>query len=85
MNDPLDEHDASPPRPLPRRPPKPFGMHALVDAGIAFLVILIPLLFFRIDLGTIVLIGLLLGAALAPITRGIEMRMLEQRPEADAP
>ena len=57
VTDPPDEQSEPPepaesrPRQLPRRPPHPLGMHALVDSCIAFLVIVIPLLFFQLDLG----------------------------------
>ena len=60
-------------------------MHALVDSCIAFLVIVIPLLFFQLDLGTIVIIALLLGAAASPLTRRYETEALAKRPEPDAP
>ena len=91
MTDPPHEQ-SEPPEPaesrpwqLPRRPPHPLGMHALVDSCIAFLVIVIPLLFFQLDLGTIVIIGLLLGAAASPLTRRYETEALAKRPEPDAP
>ena len=81
MNDPIHE---PPPRQLPRRPPRQLGVHALVDSGVAFLVVIIPLLFFRVPLSAIVLIGLMLGAVLAPFSRRYEMQMLAKRPEAEA-
>jgi hypothetical protein len=74
-----DVPPAVPPAPLPPRAPRPLPVHFAVDTAAAFLTIVILGLIFGLSLGVIVGFAILMGAALTPITRGIEGRQLAER------
>jgi hypothetical protein len=71
------------PAPLPRRDPRPFPVHWLVDSAIAFLAVVLVALMFEMGLGAIVIMALLLGLVAAPFTRNLEAKALAAR-DADA-
>jgi hypothetical protein len=68
--------DAAPP---PRREPRPFTVHWVIDSAIAFLASVLVALMFEIDLGAIIIGSLLVGMVAAPFTRSYEARALERR------
>lgn len=80
----MSDPDAPRP-PLPRRPPRPLGVHWLVDSAVAFCVIVLPALFLGAGIVPIVIAALLLGAAIAPWTRQREIAALARRPDPEGP
>jgi hypothetical protein len=78
------DEDVTPPR-LPPRPPRPFVVHWLVDAAIAFLVVLFPLLILGANLLPYAIAAALVGLAVAPITQRLEAEALARRQHPDAP
>jgi hypothetical protein len=70
------------PTPLPRREPRPFVVHWLIDSAVAFLAVVLVALMFEIGLGAIVIAALVLGLVGAPFTRNLEAKALARR---DAP
>lgn len=71
---------------LPPRPPRPFAVHWLVDAAVAFLAVVLVALFWGVPLVPVGIAALVVGALAAPFTRRAEIRALAARPpdEADA-
>ena len=67
------------PAPLPRRDPRPFPVHWLVDSAVAFLAVVLVALMFEIGLGAIVIVALVLGLVAAPFTRNLEAKALAAR------
>ena len=65
--------------PLPPRDPKPFAVHWLVDAAVAFLAVVIVALFWGVPLVPLAIAALVVGAVAAPFTRRAEIRGLEAR------
>ena len=72
----------SDPAPLPRRDPRPFPLHWLVDSAVAFLGIVLVALMFEIGLGAIVIAALVIGLIAAPVTRNLEAKALAARDAA---
>jgi hypothetical protein len=70
------------PAPLPRRDPRPFPVHWLVDSAVAFLAIVLVALMFEIGLGAIVIAALVLGLVATPFTRNLEAKALAARDAA---
>ncbi len=66
------------PRPL-RTEPQPPSLHWLVDSAIAFLVLILPALFFSVRWPLVVLIALAIGAIATPYSRRAEARGLAAR------
>jgi hypothetical protein len=60
-------------------------MHWLVDSAVAFCVIVIPCLFFRVPLIAIAIVALVVGAPVALWTRRREVEALARRPDPDPP
>ena len=71
-----------PPAPLPRRDPRPLAVHLAVDTAVAFLLLVIVLLFLGADIFVVLIASVFVGAIAAPYTRRAEERALAQRPEA---
>ena len=67
--------------PLRRRPPRSLAVHAAADAGIVFLVAVLPALFLGAPFWAIVVGAILGGLPAAPFTRRAEARALAARPE----
>lgn len=80
---------SSPTPALPPRDPKPFAVHWLVDAAVAFVAVVIVALFWGIPLVPLAIAALVVGAVAAPFTRRAEIRGLAARRAAadddDAP
>ena len=74
MNDP-----GHAPRPLPPRPPRSFLVHWAVDSAIAFLVVLLPVLFLSASVWVAVVIGVVVGWLVTPWSRRAEARGLAER------
>jgi hypothetical protein len=74
--------DPEQPAPLPRRDPRPLVVHFVVDAAVAFLLLVIVLLFLGADIFVVLIAAVVVGAIAAPYTRRAEERALAQRPEA---
>lgn len=81
MSDPEPESDR--PRLLPRREPRPLVIHALVDAGVAFLALVILFLILDLSIWVTVAAAVALGIAAAPLSRRAEARALAHRPAGD--
>lgn len=64
---------------LPVRPPRPFAVHWLVDAAVAFVAVVIVALFWGVPLVPLAIAALVVGAIAAPFTRRAEIRGLEAR------
>ena len=77
MTDPSDA-----PR-LPPRPPRPFAVHWLIDAAVAFLAVVIVALFWGVSLVPLAIAALVVGAIAAPFTRRAEIRALDARAAAE--
>ena len=80
--------ESSPAPGLPIPPPRPFAVHWLVDAAVAFVAVVIVALFWGVPLVPLALAALVVGAIAAPFTRRAEIRGLEARRallEGDAP
>jgi hypothetical protein len=69
----------APPPPLPYRPPRPVGVHFLVDSAVAFLAVVVVALILGIPFWLIVVLAVAIGAACAPLTRRAEERALAAR------
>jgi hypothetical protein len=76
------DQPAEQPAPLPRRDPQPIVLHVLVDTAVAFLLLVIVLLFLGASIWVVLIASIVAGLAAAPITRRAEERALAQRPEA---
>lgn len=74
--------DPSPAPGLPPRPPRPFAVHWLVDAAVAFVAVVIVALFWGVPLIPLAIAALVVGAVAAPFTRRAEIRALAARAEA---
>jgi hypothetical protein len=70
---------ANPAPTLPPREPRPYVIHFLVDTAVCFLAILILGLIWGIGWVVLLLISVMVGAAVAPLTRRAEERQLAQR------
>jgi hypothetical protein len=70
------------PAPLPRRDPRPFPVHWLVDSAVAFLAVVLVALMWEIGLGAIVIAALVVGLIAAPFTRNLEAKALAARDAA---
>lgn len=57
-------------------------MHLAVDTVVAFLLLVVVLLFLGADIFVVVIASVIVGAIAAPYTRRAEERALAQRPEA---
>lgn len=77
------DDDDHAPRPLARRDPRPLVVHALVDAAVAWLLLLIVLLILGVSFWVTLVAATILGVAAAPLTRRAEERALAARPEPD--
>lgn len=75
----------SPTPALPPRPPRPFAVHWLVDAAVAFLAVVIVALFWGVPLVPLAIAALLVGLVAAPFTRRAEIRALTARDAAEGP
>jgi len=64
---------------LPVRPPRPFAVHWLVDAAVAFLAVVLVALFWGVPLVPVAIAALVVGAIAAPFTRRAEIRGLAAR------
>ncbi len=74
---------SSPTPALPRRPPRPFAVHWLVDAAVAFLAVVIVALFWGVSLVPLAIAALVVGAIAAPFTRRAEIRALDAQAAAE--
>jgi hypothetical protein len=81
VSDPEPESER--PRLLPRREPRPLVVHFLVDAGIAFLALVLLFLILALSIRVTVAVSLALGIVAAPFSRRAEARALAQRPAGD--
>jgi hypothetical protein len=79
---PVTSESDSSPTPPPLRPPRPFLAHWVVDAAIAFLVVLFPLLVLGADLRPWGVAAALVGLAVAPVTQRLEAEGLAKRAAA---
>lgn len=70
--------------PPPSRPPRPFAVHWLVDAAVAFLAVVFLALIFGIPIVPVALGAMVVGLVAAPFTRRAEIRALAAR-EPDGP
>ena len=77
--DPRPAPDPSRTPGLPPRPPRPFAIHWLVDAAVAFLAVVIVALFWGVPLVPLAIGALVVGAVAAPFTRRAEIRALAAR------
>lgn len=73
--------DPAAPR-LPPRPPRPFAVHWLVDAAVAFLAVVIVALIWGVPLVPLAIAALVVGLVAAPFTRRAEIRGLAARETA---
>lgn len=64
------------------RPPRPFAVHWLVDAAIAFLAVVVVALFWGVPLVPLAIGALGVGLIAAPFTRRAEIRGLAAREAA---
>lgn len=62
-----------------RRDPRPFLVHAAVDALIAFVATVFLLWLFGLPLWAMIAVAWVLGLAAAPLTRRWEQRQLDER------
>ena len=67
---------------LPRREARPLVVHFGVDSAVAFLVLLVPCLFFRVPWGIVAIAALVIGAAACRFTRQAEVRALAARAQS---
>jgi hypothetical protein len=65
--------------PLPARPPRSLLVHFGVDSAVAFLVLILPCLFFDVRWGIVALVALAIGAIACRFTRQAEVRALAAR------
>lgn len=72
--------DSGVPMPPPR-PARPFAVHWLVDAAVAFLAVVLVALFWGVPLAPVGIAALVVGAIAAPFTRRAEIRALQARSE----
>lgn len=70
---------------LPPRPPRPFAVHWLVDAAVAFLAVVIVALIWGVPLVPLAISALVVGLVAAPFTRRAEIRGLAAREAAPSP
>ena len=70
---------SDPPPVLPPREPRPYVIHFLVDSTVCFLAILILGLIWGIGWAVLLVISVIVGAAVAPLTRRAEERQLAER------
>ena len=82
MSQPPPEQPTEPPHLLPRRDPRPLVVHFAIDTVVAFLLLVVVLLFLGADIFVVVIASVVAGAVAAPYTRRAEERALAQRPEA---
>lgn len=75
------EEPSTPPA-LPPRPPRPFAVHWLVDAAIAFVAVVVVALFWGVPLVPLAIASLVVGLVAAPFTRRAEIRALAARADA---
>lgn len=68
---------------LPARPPRPFAVHWLVDAAVAFVAVVLVALFWGVPLVPLAIAALVVGAIAAPFTRRAEIRGLAARETAE--
>ena len=80
-----DQEPEPAPPPLPRRPPRPLGVHWLIDSATVFLVVVLVALFLGVSIWAVVVFALVVGIPLAPLTRGAEERALARREEPGPP
>jgi membrane protein implicated in regulation of membrane protease activity len=66
-------------RPLPPRPPRPAFVHWAIDSAVAFLVLVLPLLFLEVSIWIIIVIALVVGWLIVPFSRRAEIRGLAAR------
>jgi hypothetical protein len=71
--------------PLPRREPRPFPVHWLVDSAVVFLAVILVALMFEIGFGAVIIASLAVGLLAAPFTRRLEAKSLARRKSHDAP
>ena len=71
--------DLARPAPLPPREPRSLLLHALVDAAVAFLALVLVLWVLGAPFWATVVVSGLLGAIAAPFTRSAEQRGLASR------
>ena len=69
------------PAPLPRRPPRPLIVHALIDAAVIFVATVLVAWFVGLNIWILAIISVVLGVVCAPLTRRAEVRALADRPE----
>ncbi len=79
-----DRASDSEPGPAPR-PPRPLIAHALVDAGVAFLVTLLVVLLLGVPLGPVIAVSLVIGVIASPFTHRAEAHALAARAARWAP
>jgi membrane protein implicated in regulation of membrane protease activity len=65
--------------PLPPRPPRPPLVHWAIDTAVAFLVMVLPLLFLEISIWIVVVLAVIAGWLLMPFSRRAEQRGLAER------
>lgn len=64
---------------LPPRPPRPFVVHWLVDAAVAFVAVLFLALVAGVSLVPVAIGAAVVGLIVAPLTRRAEIRALAAR------
>jgi len=69
----------TPARPLPPRPPRSQLVHWAVDTAIAFLVLVLPALFLGVSIWIVVIVAVVVGWFVMPVTRRAELRGLAAR------
>lgn len=74
-----DPPPGTPPPGAPVRPPRPFAVHWLVDAAVAFVAVVIVALFWGVPLVPLAIAALAVGLVAAPFTRRAEIRGLDAR------
>lgn len=67
---------------LPPRDPRPLIVHFGVDSAVAFLVIILPCLFFEVPWGIVAIVALVIGAVACRFTRQAEVRALAARTQS---
>jgi hypothetical protein len=69
-------------RPLPPRPPRPPFVHWAIDTAVAFLVIVLPMLFLGVSIWIVAAVAVVLGWLIVPFSRRAEQRGLAAREAA---